>query len=106
LERSRTHSGCGTLLGDGKSPLGVGFFFSLGHATIVFSLTTGFAAATQAVDSRILSFQSYGSAIGAGVSGTFLWISAYSTCSSSWTSCASSSTSRATPKNSNRMKAV
>jgi nickel/cobalt transporter (NiCoT) family protein len=62
------------LLGDGKRPFGFGFFFSLGHATIVFSLTADLAVAARAVDSRILSFQSYGSAIGAGVSGTFLWI--------------------------------
>src|SRR5262245_37334129 len=29
------------LLQDGKRPLGVGFFFSLGHSTIVLSLATG-----------------------------------------------------------------
>src|SRR5579872_3733802 len=28
-------------LSDGKRSLGVGFFFSLGHSTIVFSLTAG-----------------------------------------------------------------
>jgi high-affinity nickel-transport protein len=62
------------LLCDGKRPLGVGFFFSLGHSAIVFSLTTVLAIAAQAANSKILSFQIYGSTIGASVSGTFLWI--------------------------------
>jgi high-affinity nickel-transport protein len=61
-------------LADGKRSLGVGFFFSLGHATIVFSLTAGLAVAAQAVNSSIPSFQDYGTSIGASVSGTFLWI--------------------------------
>ena len=30
-------------LQEGKRPLGVGFFFSLGHSTIVFSLAAGLA---------------------------------------------------------------
>jgi high-affinity nickel-transport protein len=62
------------LLQDGKRPLGVGFFFSLGHSTIVFSLATGLAVAATTVDSKIPTFQSYGSYVGASVSGTFLWI--------------------------------
>jgi high-affinity nickel-transport protein len=61
-------------LADDKRSLGVGFFFSLGHATIVFSLTAGLAVAAQAVNSSIPSFQDYGTSIGASVSGTFLWI--------------------------------
>src|SRR5947207_82020 len=60
-------------LQDGKRSLGVGFFFSLGHSTFVFSLVTGLALATNAVNSRIPGFQDYGSYIGASVSGTFLW---------------------------------
>ena len=62
------------LLGQGKRPLGVGFFFSLGHSTIVFLLAGGLALATRAVKSQIPAFQSYGGSVGAGVSGTFLWI--------------------------------
>jgi len=62
------------LLQQGKRPLGVGFFFSLGHSTIVFSLTAGLALAATTVDSRIPGFQSYGGTIGVSVSGTFLWI--------------------------------
>jgi nickel/cobalt transporter (NiCoT) family protein len=60
------------LLADGQRPLGVGFFFSLGHSTVVFGLATGLALATQAVDGAIPTFQLYGGYIGAGVSGTFL----------------------------------
>ncbi|HVM58606.1 MAG TPA: HoxN/HupN/NixA family nickel/cobalt transporter [Gaiellaceae bacterium] len=62
------------LLQDGRRPLGVGFFFSLGHSTIVFSLAAGLAVATESVSSRMPAFQRYGGTIGAGVSGTFLWI--------------------------------
>ncbi len=60
------------LLQDGKRPLGVGFFFSLGHSTIVFSLAAGLALATRTVNSKIPAFQSYGGYIGASVSGMFL----------------------------------
>ena len=62
------------LLAQGKRPLGTGFFFSLGHSTIVFSLAAGLAVAASAIKERIPSFQNYGATIGAGVSGTFLWI--------------------------------
>ncbi len=61
-------------LQDGKRPLGVGFFFSLGHSTIVLSLVTGLAVAAQTVNARVPSFQHWGGAVGTGVSGTFLWI--------------------------------
>ena len=57
---------------DGKRPLGVGFFFSLGHSTIVFSLAAGLAVAAKTVNSKIPAFQDYGGYIGASVSGTFL----------------------------------
>jgi high-affinity nickel-transport protein len=60
------------LLQDGRRPLGVGFFFSLGHSTIVFALTAGLALTAGAVDAAIPSFQQAGSTIGASISGTFL----------------------------------
>jgi high-affinity nickel-transport protein len=60
------------LLQDGRRPLGVGFFFSLGHATIVFALTAGLALAAGAVNEAIPSFQHAGSTIGVSISGTFL----------------------------------
>src|SRR4051794_22684529 len=59
-------------LQDGKRSMGVGFFFSLGHSTIVFSLAAGLAVAAKAVDARVPSFQSVGGYVGTSVSGTFL----------------------------------
>src|SRR5712691_10879078 len=40
-------------LQQGKRPLGTGFFFSLGHSTIVFGLTAGLAVAAGTVHSQI-----------------------------------------------------
>ena len=62
------------LLQEGKRPLGVGFFFSLGHSTIVFALAAGLAVAARTVTSRIPTLQGYGGYVGAGVSGSFLWL--------------------------------
>ncbi len=56
------------LLQDGKRPLGVGFFFSLGHSAIVFALTAALAL-TAGVLPR---FHQAGSTVGASISGTFL----------------------------------
>ena len=61
-------------LADGKRSLGVGFFFSLGHSTIVFSLAAGLAIAAKTVNSGVPGLHEYGSYVGAGISGTFLWI--------------------------------
>ena len=54
--------------------MGVGFFFSLGHSTVVFSLVAGLALAARTAHARIPALQHYGGYVGAGVSGTFLWI--------------------------------
>ncbi len=62
------------LLQDGRRPLGTGFFFSLGHSTIVFSLTAGLAVAASTVHSQIPTLQAYGSTIGTSVAGTFLLV--------------------------------
>jgi high-affinity nickel-transport protein len=62
------------LLAEGQRPLGVGFFFSLGHSSVVLVLATSLAVATHAVGGAIPSLQSYGGYIGAGISGTFLWL--------------------------------
>ena len=62
------------LLQDGKRPLGLGFFFSLGHATIVLSLTAALAFATGMVGSKLPALRGVGGFVGASISGTFLWI--------------------------------
>jgi nickel/cobalt transporter (NiCoT) family protein len=56
----------------GKRPLGIGFFFSLGHSSVVFALATGLAVAASTVKAKIPSFQTWGGYVGAGVSGVFL----------------------------------
>lgn len=58
----------------GKRPLGIGFFFSLGHSTIVFALALGIIFAATAVRQQLPALQNLGGIIGAGVSGTFLWV--------------------------------
>src|SRR5437867_2066735 len=62
------------LMQRGKRPLGVGFFFSLGHSTIVFGLSLAIAFAAEAVQRHLKTFQSIGGVIGATVSGSFLWL--------------------------------
>lgn len=62
------------MLQEDKRPLGVGFFFSLGHSSIVFALVIGLAVAARAVNAHLPAFQSTGGMIGAGISGVFLWI--------------------------------
>jgi high-affinity nickel-transport protein len=62
------------MLQKGQKPLAVGFFFSLGHSTVVFALAIGVAFAATAVKAALPELQALGTIIGAGVSGTFLWI--------------------------------
>jgi len=62
------------MLAQGRRPMGIGFFFSLGHASVVFALVAALSLATRAADTRIPAFQHYGGYVSAGVSGTFLWI--------------------------------
>jgi high-affinity nickel-transport protein len=59
-------------LQEDERPLGVGFFFSLGHSTIVLALVTSLALGAATVKQRIPSFQHWGGYVGTGVSGTFL----------------------------------
>jgi high-affinity nickel-transport protein len=61
-------------LAEGKRSLGTGFFFSLGHSTIVFALVGGLAVAASTVDAAIPAFQDYGGTVGASVSGVFLLV--------------------------------
>jgi nickel/cobalt transporter (NiCoT) family protein len=62
------------MLQKGKQPLGVGFFFSLGHSTVVLALAIAIAVAATVVKTELPRLQNLGTVIGAGVSGTFLWI--------------------------------
>jgi len=62
----------------GRKPLSVGFWFSLGHSTIVFLLafllSIGVKALAGPVEQQDSSLHSVTGVIGASVSGTFLWI--------------------------------
>lgn len=57
-----------------QRPLGVGFFFSLGHSTVVLALSVALIVAASAARQHLPVLQSYGGVIGTAVSGTFLWI--------------------------------
>jgi high-affinity nickel-transport protein len=61
------------LLADGKRPLGVGFFFSLGHSTIVFALAGALAVAARTVKAHLPGLAGVGAIVGTGISGVFLW---------------------------------
>jgi nickel/cobalt transporter (NiCoT) family protein len=60
------------MLHDGKKPLGVGFFFSLGHSSVVFGLATAIALGAASVKAKLPALRHLGGPIGTGVSGTFL----------------------------------
>lgn len=60
------------LMQKGQRPLGVGFFFSLGHSTVVLVLAIAIAFAASAVVGRIPQMKEIGSLIGVAVSGSFL----------------------------------
>ncbi|MDB5974752.1 MAG: high-affinity nickel-transporter [Nevskia sp.] len=62
------------LMQKGRNPLGVGFYFSLGHSTIVLLLSVAIVFAAAAVKRDLPELRNLGGIIGAGVSGTFLWI--------------------------------
>lgn len=60
------------LMQQGKRPTGVGFFFSLGHSSIVIALSAALALTSTALQDRFDSFRTVGGAIGTSVSAFFL----------------------------------
>jgi high-affinity nickel-transport protein len=64
------------LMADGKRPLGVGFFFSLGHSTIVFALALLFAVGLRALSGPVRDSSStlhdVTGLLGSSISGLFL----------------------------------
>src|SRR5579872_5123296 len=65
------------LMQRGKEPLGTGFYFSLGHSTVVVALAVALAAAAESVQRHIPTLQRIGGTVGATVSGTFLMVIAF-----------------------------
>ena len=59
---------------EGKRPVGVGLFFSLGHSTVVMLLALAIVFAGSFVSSNIPSLAAIGSVLGTGISALFLYI--------------------------------
>jgi nickel/cobalt transporter (NiCoT) family protein len=66
------------LMNEGRRPLSVGFFFSLGHSTIVFALAFCFALGIRALSGPLeregSTLHEVAGWVGASVSGTFLYV--------------------------------
>ena len=60
------------LMQEGKAPYSVGFFFSLGHSTIVVLASLAIAATAAAMQGRLDAFHDLGGVIGTVVSALFL----------------------------------
>jgi high-affinity nickel-transport protein len=66
------------LMAEGKRPMSVGFFFSLGHSTVVFVLAFLFAVGIRALSGQVSesgsTLHEITGWVGTGVSGTFLYV--------------------------------
>jgi high-affinity nickel-transport protein len=66
------------LMNDGKRPLGIGYFFSLGHSTIVIVIGVGIVLAEKtvygAVSNRHSGLEQFGGVFGTVVSAAFLYL--------------------------------
>lgn len=62
------------LMQDGKRPIGVGFFFSLGHSTVVILAVAAIAVAAAAMKTQFTEFKDIGGVIGTSVSAGFLLV--------------------------------
>ena len=65
-------------MSEGKRPLSVGFFFSLGHSSVVFALTVLLGLGARALGGQVRNAHSplhhYGTLVGTVVSGGFLYL--------------------------------
>ncbi len=61
------------LMQEGKRPVSVGFFFALGHSTVVILAAAGVAATATVLSGRFEQFKSVGGVIGTLVSALFLF---------------------------------
>ena len=62
------------LMQEGKKPLAVGTWFSLGHSTVVVGLIIALVLSTRAVLGSVPSLASAGAIAGTTISGAFLWL--------------------------------
>jgi nickel/cobalt transporter (NiCoT) family protein len=65
------------LMQQGQRPVGVGFFFSLGHSAVVVLLSVGVAFAASALTSRFDSMKAVGGVISTSASALFLFAIAF-----------------------------
>jgi high-affinity nickel-transport protein len=61
------------LMQEGRRPVGVGLFFSLGHSTIVVALSLAIAIAATALQTHFDAFRNVGAVVGTLVSALFLF---------------------------------
>jgi high-affinity nickel-transport protein len=66
------------LIADGQRPLGSGFFFAVGHSSVVMIVGVGITIAAKTVLGAVVApssgFETAGGVVGTGMSATFLWI--------------------------------
>ncbi len=62
------------LMQEGRRPVAVGFFFSLGHSTIVVALSIAIAIAADGIRHNLPGLQNAGGLIGTGISAVFLFL--------------------------------
>lgn len=60
------------LMQEGRKPLAAGFFFSLGHSTVVILASLAIAATVSAMHARLTTLQVIGGVVGTSVSAAFL----------------------------------
>jgi len=60
------------LMQEGKRPIAAGFYFSLGHSTVVVLASIGVAVTAAAFKDELASYQSIGGVIGTAISAAFL----------------------------------
>jgi high-affinity nickel-transport protein len=68
------------LMQEGRRPADVGFFFSLGHATVVVGLAIAIAVAANGVKAHLPALQNAGGILGTSVSAAFLLLVAVINC--------------------------
>jgi nickel/cobalt transporter (NiCoT) family protein len=65
------------LMQEGRRPIAVGFFFSLGHSTIVVVLVLTIALTTTALQGRFIAFKEIGDVFATSFSALFLFMIAF-----------------------------
>src|SRR6202051_2276085 len=62
------------LMQEGKRPVAVGFFFALGHSTVVVLASLAVALTANALSDKLASYRAIGGVIGTSASALFLFI--------------------------------